>query len=255
MNQISATFIKGLKDNLMSISSLFWVIAWPIIWLLLGVFVFMKGVPEAYLGIVKGQTTLSMVTFSFMIAGMTSLAATISEDRYKGLFLKLKSMPVQPWKESIGRILSVVFFAIISVIIILIVGISLGAEFSFTVKSLLKSIGFLILGILASAGVGLVCGSLIKSIQGAIMTAVGISVITSAISGVFFNYSMLSKPLQTFSRYWPMSSTNQIISYYLTGNAGFDATSTSNILLNIAISLAFFLIGLIIYTKFCWKKE
>ena len=80
MNQISATFIKGLKDNLMSISALFWVIAWPIIWLLLGVFVFMKGVPEAYLGLAKGQTTLSMVTFSFMIAGMTSLAATISED-------------------------------------------------------------------------------------------------------------------------------------------------------------------------------
>jgi len=66
---------------------------------------------------------------------------------------------------------------------------------------------------------------------------------------------MLSKPLQAFSRFWPMSSTNQIISYYLTGNAGFNATSTSNILFNITISLAFFLIGLVIYTKFCWKKE
>ncbi len=255
MNQIFATFTKGIKDNLMSVSALFWVIAWPIIWLFLGVFIFIKGVPETYLGLAKGQITLSMVTFSFMIAGMTSLAATISEDRYKGLFLKLKSMPVQPWKESIGRILSVMFFAIISVIIIIIVGILLGAEFSFTVKNLFKSIGFLALGILASSGVGLVCGSLIKSIQGSIMTAVGIAVITSAISGVFFDYRMLPGVLQTFARYWPMSSTNQIISYYLTGNTGFDATSTSNILINIAISLVFFFTGLIIYTKFCWKKE
>ncbi len=255
MNQISATFIKGIKDNLMNISALFWVIAWPILWLFLGVFVFLREVPEAYVGLAKGQITISMITFSFMISGMTSLAATISEDRHKGLFLKLKSMPVQPWKDSIGRILAVLSFSIISIIIILIVGLTLGAKFSFSMTGLLKSIGFLVLGILASAGVGLICGSLIKSVQGAIMTAVGIAVITSAISGVFFDYSMLPRVLQTFARFWPMSSANAIIAYYLTGNAGFDATSALNLSLTIIISLIFFSAGLIIYTKYCWKNE
>lgn len=239
----------------MNKAALFWVIAWPILWLFLGVFVFLREIPEAYIGLAKGRITISMITFSFMISGMTSLAGTISEDRYKGLFLKLKSMPIQPWKESIGRILSVLFFSIISITIILIVGLAVGAKFSFSMTDLFKSIGFLVLGILASAGVGLICGSLIKNVQGAIMTAVGIAVITSAISGVFFDYSMLPKVLQTFSRYWPMSSANAIIAYYLTGSAGFDATSALNLFLTIIISLIFFSVGLIIYTKYCWKNE
>lgn len=255
MNQISASLVKGVKDNLMSKSALFWVIAWPVLWLLLGVFVFLRGIPEEYLGLAKGQITISMITFSFMISGMTSLAATISEDRYKGLFYKLKSMPVQPWKESIGRILAVLFFSIMSIIIILIVGMSLGARFSFSTADLFKSICFLVLGILSSAGVGLIIGSLIKSVQGAIMTATGVAVITSAISGVFFDYSMLPKVLQTFARYWPMSSINNIIAYYLTGNEAYDTTSSLNLSLTIIISLIFFAAGLIIYTKYCWKNE
>jgi ABC-2 type transport system permease protein len=255
LNQISATFTKGIKDYLTSISALFWVIAWPIIWLFLGVFVFIVGVPEEYIALARGKVTISMITFSFVVAGMTSLAANISEDRYKGLFLKLKSMPVQPWKDSIGRILSVLFFSIISVFIILIIGIAIGARFSFDILDLFKATGFLLLGILASAGVGLICGTLFKSVQGAIMTAVGIAVITSAISGIFFDYSLLPEILQTFARYWPMSSSNAIIGYYLTGSSGFEATSALNISLNVVISLLFFSAGLIIYSIYCWRKE
>ena len=48
MNQIIATYIKGIKDNFMSKSALFWVIAWPVIWLFLAVFVFLRGVPVSY---------------------------------------------------------------------------------------------------------------------------------------------------------------------------------------------------------------
>jgi ABC-type polysaccharide/polyol phosphate export permease len=255
VNQISATLVKGIKDNLMSKSALFWVIAWPILWLLLGIFVFLRGVPAEYLGLAKGKITISMVTFSFMISGMTSLAATISEDRNKGLFYKLKSMPVQPWKESIGRVLAVLTFSIISIVIILIVGISLGARFSFNTSDILISIGFLILGILSSAGLGIIFGSLVKNVQGAIMTATSIAVITSAISGVFFDYSMLPKVLQVFSRYWPMSSVNNIIAYYLTDSKSYDVASALNLSLTAVISLTLFVAGLIIYTKYCWKNE
>ncbi|HUT44209.1 MAG TPA: ABC transporter permease, partial [Desulfobacterales bacterium] len=103
MNQVSATFIKVLKDTFRNKSALFWVIAWPAIWLLLAVFVFLRGVPPEYAALAKGQSTISMVTFSIMVCGMTSLPANISEDRQRGLFQKLKTMPVQPWKEAIGK--------------------------------------------------------------------------------------------------------------------------------------------------------
>ncbi len=255
MNQISATFIKGLKDNFMSKSALFWVIAWPALWLLLAVFVFLRGVPPEYAALAKGQSTISMVTFSIMVCGMTSLPANISEDRQRGLFQKLKTMPVQPWKEAIGKILAVLTFGLVSAAIIIVVGLLLGGRFNITLPGLLKSLGFLFLGTVASAGVGLIVGSLIKSVQGAIMTGVGIAVVTSAISGVFFQYSMLPAVLQKFAQIWPMSATNSIIISYLIGDIGYNPLTVLNLSLTIVISLLFFAIGLILYTVYCWRSE
>ncbi|MDD5659646.1 MAG: ABC transporter permease [Actinomycetota bacterium] len=255
MNQISATYVKGIKDNFMSKPALFWVIAWPAIWLLLAVFVFLRGVPSEYAALAKGQSTVSMVTFSIMICGMTSLPANISEDRQRGLYQKLKTMPVQPWKEAVGKILAVLTFGLVSAAIIIIIGIILGARFNITSMGLIKSLGFLLLGTVASAGIGLIVGSLIKSIQGSIMTGVGIAVVTSAISGVFFQYSMLPPVLQKFAQIWPMSSTNSIIINFLIGDIGYNPLSTINLSLTIAISLLFFTAGIVLYTVYCWRLE
>jgi len=252
---VSATYIKGLKDNFMSKPALFWVIAWPAIWLLLAVFVFLRGVPLEFAALAKGQSTISMVTFSIMVCGMTSLPANISEDRQRGLFQKLKTMPVQPWKEAVGKILAVLTFGLVSVAIIIIIGVLLGARFNITLIGLLKSLGFLLLGTLASAGVGLIVGSLIKSVQGAIMTGVGIAVVTSAISGVFFQYSMLPPVLQKFSKIWPMSSANSIIISYLIGDIGYNPLTYLNLSLTIIISLLFFSVGIVLYTVYCWRSE
>jgi ABC-2 type transport system permease protein len=255
LNQISAAFSKGIKDNFMSKAALFWVIAWPILWLLLGVFVFLRGVPEEFVALAKGRITLSMVTFSIMISGMTSLPAGISEDRNRGLFRKLKTMPIQPWKESVGRIFSILIFALITSTIIIIIGLVLGARFNITATGLLKSIGFLVLGILASAGVGLIVGSLIKNIQGAIMTGVGIAVVSSAISGVFFEYRMLPGILQKFAQIWQMSAANSIIINYLVGPIGYDPLTPLNLSLTILISLIFFITGIVLYSVYCWRSE
>jgi len=199
--------------------------------------------------------TISMITFSIMVCGMTSLPANISEDRQRGLFQKLKTMPVQPWKEAIGKILAVLVFGLVSAVIIIVVGVILGGRFNITLIGLLKSLGFLLFGTLVSAGVGLIMGSLIKNIQGAIMTGVGIAVVTSAISGVFFQYSMLPAVLQKFSRIWPMSSANSVIINYLIGDIGYNPLTALNLSLTIAISLLFFTVGVVLYTVYCWRSE
>jgi len=134
-------------------------------------------------------------------------------------------------------------------------GIALGAEFNIDASSLLKSLGFLILGILASAGVGLIIGSLIKNIQGAIMTGVGTAVVTSAISGVFFEYSMLPAVLQKFAQVWPMSASNSIIINYLRVPIGYDPLTPLNLSITIVISLIFFITGVILYNVYCWRSE
>ena len=255
MNQISATFTKVLKDTYRNKSALFWVIAWPVIWLFLAVFVFLRQVPPEFAAMAKGQSTISMVTFSLMICGMTNLPANISEDRQRGLFQKLKTMPVQPWKEAMGKILAILVFGLASAAIIIIVGLLLGGRFNITFIALLKSLGFLFLGTLASAGVGLIVGSLIKNVQGAIMTGVGIAVVTSAISGVFFPYSMLPSILQKFSRVWPISSANSVIINYLIGDIGYNPLSALNLSMTIVISLLFFTAGVVLYTAYCWRSE
>jgi ABC-type Na+ efflux pump permease subunit len=59
-------------------------------------------------------------------------------DRKQRLFQKLKTMPVQPWKEAIGKILAVLTFGLTSAaIIIIIVGLLLGGRFNITLVGLL----------------------------------------------------------------------------------------------------------------------
>jgi ABC-2 type transport system permease protein len=254
VNQITAAFIKGFKDNINDKLSLFWVIAWPLIWLFMGVFIFLRMVPEQYQALARGQNTISMITFSVMIAGMSSLTANIVEDRQRGLFLKLKSMPVQPWKDSVGRILAILLFCFISMSILITVGLILGARFEISLLGILKSLGFLSLSILASSGIGLIIGSLVRNVQGAIMTGVSIAVITSALSGVFFDYSMLPEALRRFAQLWPISAANSLIQHSIAGFTGYAPTNL-NIILVVVISLSFFAAGLIIYNRFCWRSE
>jgi len=103
--------------------------------------------------------------------------------------------------------------------------------------------------------VGLIVGSLIKSIQGSIMTGVGIAVVTSAISGVFFQYSMLPNVLQKFAQIWPMSAANSVIINYLIGDIGYNPLNPLYLSLTIIISLLFFSAGIVLYTVFCWRSE
>ena len=255
MNQISATFIKGIKDNITNKIALFWVIAWPLLWLFLGVFVFLRQVPAQYLEQARAQNTISMINFAIVIAGMSSLTANIGEDRQRGMFLKLKTMPIQPWKDSVGRILAILVFCFIAIAIILAVGLILGARFEITLISALQSLGLFILSILAASGIGLILGSIIRNLQGAIMTGVGIAVVTSVLSGVTFDYSVLPGVLQQFSRLWPISAINNTIVYILTGSFAYNPLTPFNIIYAIAISIVFFAAGIIVYSRFCWRSE
>lgn len=257
MNQISATFFKNIKYFLREKPVLFWTIGWPIFWVLMGCFVFVTGYPEDLLPYVKGSTTLSMMVFAIMIAGIANMPGNISTDREWGLFLKLISMPIKPWKDSIGRIFSLFTFSILSVVLVLLVGYICGSRFLFSVIKISQSVGYFILAILASSGIGMIIGIFIKHVHGAIMTGVGITVVISGITGMFFPYSALPKFLQIFSRFFPVSSANSSIIYLLTNEslAGYNPISMGQIIYTMAISIIIFIVGLILYSRFCWKTD
>ena len=151
-------------------SVLFWTIVRPIIWVLIGSFTFVSEVKKEVIPYIRGSITISMMTFALTLAGMANLPGNISRDRERGLLAKLKSMPVSPWKDFVGRILGLVAFSCLASIL-------------------------------------------------AVMTGVGISVVTASISGLFAPYWSLPPILQRFSQVYPVSSANAAIIYLLLGES------------------------------------
>ena len=257
MRQINAVFIKTIKELYRNKITVFWTIVWPIIFLFLGIFLFYRADPQSGQGSFRAGITISMIVFSLMLSGFSTLPGLIAQDRAHGLFLKLRSMPVKQWRDILGRIFGVLFYVLISAILIGIIGVILGARFNFTVSNSLISLAFLILATLSAAGAGIIIGTFIKNINGAIMTGVGISVVSMSLAGVTFPYAFLPGVLQAFSRYYPFSSANAIISSMLSTKefVGYDPMGTFQVVFTIVISIVIFVVSLILYSKFCWRSD
>jgi ABC-2 type transport system permease protein len=255
LGQITATLDKTIKEFLRQKTILFWTIAWPILWVLIGSFSYVGNAPEEVIPYIRGSITISMMAFALMTAGMANLPGNIAEDRERGLLSKLMSMPIKPWRDFVGRILALLAFSSLAVFLVALVGYICGARFSCAMIGVWQSIGFLLLISFASAGIGMLIGTFIKHVHGAIMTGVGIAVVTAAISGVMAPYSSLPWLLQNFARIYPISSANSSITYLLVGEdyAGYPSSASQTT--SIVISLLLFVAGLITYSRFCWRKE
>lgn len=257
MSQIAAAFSKTIKEFLRERAVLFWTIAWPIVWVLIGSFVFVSGAPKEIVPYLKGSTTISMLVFALMIAGIANLPANIAADRENGLLAKLMSMPISPRKDFVGRILGLAAFSCLAAALVIAVGLACGARFSTTDIGVLQAVGFLLLVICASAGIGLLVGTFIKHVHGAVMTGVGIAVVTSAVSGMFMPYSALPPSLQQFARVYPTASANSLAIYALMGEeiAGYNPLTVSQISLTVALSVFLLILGTILYSRRCWRTE
>lgn len=257
MSQIAAAFNRTIKEFLRGRIMLFWTIAWPIVWVLIGSFVFVSGVPKEIVPYLRGATTIAMMVFALMIAGIANLPGNIASDRENGLLAKLMSMPISPWKDFTGRLLGLIAFSCIAAALVTAVGLACGARFSNTGIGVLPAVGFLLLVICASAGIGLLVGTFVRRLQGAVMTGVGIAVVTSAVSGMFMPYSALPSSLQQFARVYPIASANSSAIYALLGEemAGYNPLTISQISLTVALSVFLLVLGTILYSRFCWRTE
>jgi ABC-2 type transport system permease protein len=257
MSQITATLVRIIKELIRDRAVIFWSVFFPIVLLLMANFVSMANVSASERAVGTGFFTLAMIVYATMMAGMVDIPANISHDRNRGMLIKLKSMPVSQTKDFIGRILAFLVFSLIAIVIVLVIGILLGAGFSVTPIGLVESIAFLFLPILASSGIGLILGTLIESEQGAAFTGIGLALITSFTSGIFSAYSNLPSILQSFSRIYPISSSVYSLTYLLVGQkmAGYNPLELGQILATVLSSLILFTIGLVLYTRYCWRKE
>jgi len=257
LTQISAAYIKVIKELIREKATLFWTIAWPIIWVVIGSFSFTGGAPQEVVPFIRGSLTISMMVFALMIAGMSNLPASIAGDRANGLLAKLLSMPIQPYRDFLGRVFAVITLSLVAAVLVILMGMLVGAHFTGSGIEIAQSIGFLFLVISASAGVGLMAGTLIKNLQGAIMTGIGIAVITAAVSGLFAPYQFLPAPLQVFSRIYPISSAQASIVYLMVGpeSVAYDPLTAGQVALTISLSLVILAAGAVLYSRFAWKID
>jgi ABC-2 type transport system permease protein len=257
LGQIAATFGKTIREFLRQKTVLFWTIAWPVIWVLLGCFSFTSSTPDDILSQIRGSITISMTVFALMTAVMGNLPGNIAADRERGLLSKLKTMPVSPWRDLAGRILALLAFSSLAVIAVASAGYACGARLTLTMSGAWQSIGFLLLISVASAGIGMLIGTFVKHVHGAIMTGVGITVVSAAISGLMTPYTSLPAILQEFARIYPVSSASSSIIFVLVGEeyAGYNPLNPAQTGLTLLISLLLFVVGLNAYSRSCWKKD
>ena len=257
MGQITATCNKTIKEFLRQKTVLFWTIVWPILWVLIGSFSFTGDAPAEVTAYTRCAIAISMMVFALMTAGMANLPGNIAQDRERGLLTKLMSMPISPWRDFVGRIIALLAFSCLSAISVVSVGYACGARFSYTLPEFMQAIGFILLIFIASAGIGMLISTFIRHVHGAIMSGVGLTVISAAISGVMTPYAHLPSVLQQFARIYPISSANSSITFLLVGEeyAGYNPLDLGQIILTIVISSLLFIVGLMTYSKFCWRRE
>ncbi len=257
MGQITATWNKTMKEFLRQKTVLFWTIGWPIIWVLIGSFSFTTNAPTEILAYTRGAISISMMVFALMTAGMANLPGNIAQDRERGLLTKVMSMPISPWRDFTGRILALLAFSGLSAILVVAAGFACGARFFFTEIDFGAALIFVLLIFAGSAGIGMLIGTFVKHVHGAIMSGVGLTVVSAALSGVMTPYAYLPSALQNFARIYPISSANSAITYLLVGEeyAGYNPLSASQTALTALVALLLFILGLITYSRLCWKKE
>ena len=257
MIQILGTFNKTIKCFMRIRAITLFTIILPSFMLLINGVSLNKGIPASELGLAKGVLTISMITFSLMMAGIMNLPGLISRDRETGLFLKLKSMPINPWNDFMGRLLGTSLLSLVSAAIILLVGLVYGAQFNGNVVNYIETFGFLLLTIISAAGIGLIIGSFSKLVMTTFFCGLGITLVTAFTSGIFIPYESLPSFLQTLARFYPISSASSSSIYLMVDKIAiaYNPLTLAQVISTILISFVFLAIGVLCYSKLGWKRD
>ena len=255
MNAVLASLDKTLKtffrDRAIISSSIFV----PTFFLLMMPLMMYGDVPIEVVPALKGSLTIAMTSLLTMSVGMANFTGVIVADEERGLYAKLSSMPVEPWKECIGRIVGAMIFSFLGGIFLISVGFSYGARTNAGFVEILGSVFFGLMIALCSIGIGLIIASFIKGESAATHIGVAISIIFYFI-GIAMPYWMLPSFLELFARYCPITAANNMIVYLMEGEMilGYNPLNIFEIASVVIFSFTILLLGIMLYSRYCWRK-
>lgn len=258
MSQLKATFMKTAKFFVRNRALLLGIVIWPLVLTVIMASTELAALSASVRPLGLGALTISMAVFALMLACIMSLPGSIARDREIGLIIKLRSMPIKPEIDTLGRLLAYLIFAFVIAGLVTLVGLGLGAQFpSASTLAVIESVGFLLIAVIAAAGIGLILGSFIKSVMATAFIGLAVVLAFSFVSGILVPYSDLSAPLQTFSRVFPVSSATSSISYLLLGQdvAGYNPIAIGQVMTTSILAFVLLIMGLFIYHRTSWHQD
>ena len=255
MNLLATVVGKSLKEFTRERMVIFWTYAVPLFFLAVLPMMY-GGAPAGVVSGLKGGLSLTMVTFLVMTAGQSNLPGSIAMDTERGLYLKMASMPVSPWKESLGRIIATWIFSLVGAALMLSAGLLYGAVFNGSLTDILAAAGFSFLTAVASVGVGLIIASLVKGESAATHTGVAMTLLTYFLGGMALPYTSLPEVLRVFARLHPITSANASMIFLLEGESyiGYNPLGAVQVCTTVASSLLVLAVGLALYSHLCWRR-
>ena len=227
----------------------------PVFFLLVLPMVLFQDVPLHIMPAVMGFLVIAMVTLLIMSTAMSNLPGSIAADRDRDLYSKLSSMPVNPLNECLGRIATVFVFSAIGGVLVIMLGLVLGAELVVTSIDLLLILGLASIIVLFAAGIGLIIASVVKSESAAAHIGVAV-VLVNYFVGIAFPYRDLPDLLKPLVHVNPLCLGNNMIAVLAVGEefVGYNPFNFIDVTVMLVLTAILFSIGLYIYSRHCWKR-
>jgi ABC-type polysaccharide/polyol phosphate export permease len=255
VSQVHASFVRSMRIFLRDKAIIGSSILIPVFFLLVLPVVLFQDVPMEFMPAIRGFLVIAMVTLLIMTTAMSNLPGSIAADRDHDLYSKLSSMPVNPLYECTGRIVTVFVFSGIGSVVVIMLGLVLGAELIVTSLDLLLILGAVSVIILFAAGLGLIIASVVKSESAAAHIGVAV-VLVNYFIGIAFPYRDLPEILRPVVHVNPICIGNNMIAVLTVGEefVGYNPFSFMDVTVMLLLAALLFTIGLYIYARFCWRR-
>ncbi len=256
ISQVQASFMRSMRIFLRDKAIIGSSIVLPVFFLVVLPLVFFQQVPTEFMPALRGFLVVAMITLLIMGTAMSNLPGSIAADRDHDLYSKLSSMPVNPLYECLGRIVTVFVFSAIGSLVVIVLGVVLGAELVVTFIDLLLILGLASVIILFSSGIGLIIASVVKSESAAAHVGVAIVMLIYFI-GIAIPYTDLPELLRPVVHMNPICLGNNMIAVLAVGEGivGYNPFNFIDITLMLLLSAMVFIFALFVYSRYCWRKQ
>jgi ABC-2 type transport system permease protein len=134
VTQTKAFALRNLRSMLRTKATIIWGFGFPAAWYFLTSMLFLPTSgdirSEVLLADIKGSTAVSLGLFGVLTVTLVAFAGGLSTDLTEKRYRKLRSLPVAPSADFAGRYLAGVAIAALSYVLVLLVGLLDGADYT-----------------------------------------------------------------------------------------------------------------------------